>query len=461
MPRLRHAHRLPQNMGRIVGCDRIILPATNNTTNFSYSQGNNIIRFEIAPSVGMISPFKNPRLEFDFYLEGLNNDNYFYNINPYIGFQALIQQIKVSALKTGAVIADTRQYPRQVSSVVYNSQGVNEAFCNYLGHEQKSVLHWSQYQEILSSLSSDQVLTISLPLTTNLLESANLLQTHLFGLGGGLQIEIQLASDSSLLYLIPNDPDSPQVDGSTPTYVINNVRLHYDLLRFDASSVGQMGMKQIMFESTDSRADTIQSNDETRVVPLIGSAVQSLVIDAVQSTYVNSYANDSNEQDNFGLNTLRLMVQGQSLPIQQELTYAPNNQTTLTSINPVEREVVKGISHDAELSHIRSMISQNTYEAIYKARGATATNGPLTISIPYPRRHVFGCLFGKEGVSMKYGNLSFRVQNSQPYAEDYNSTQPDEPEAPLTTRPYTLYTHITSLKVLSVDEGAGLVSVRS
>lgn len=460
MPKLRHSHRLPSNMGRIIGCDRIVLPATNNTTEFSYSQGNNIIRFEISPSVGMISPFKNPRLVFQFWLNGMSVQDWLYTMNPYIGLQGLIQQIKVSSLKTGSVIADTRQYPRQVGSVVYNSQGCSEAFCNYLCHEQKSVLNWLNYGELTASLSSENKLVVSIPITTNLLESANLLQTHLFGLGGGLQIEIMLASDNSLLY-IENITAPPATAGTQPTYVIDEVRLHYDLLRFDASSVGLSGMKQILFESTDSRADTIQSNDETRNVPLTGSAVQSLVIDAVASGEVNDYNADSNEQQNFGLNTLRIMVQGQSLPIQQELTYAQDNQLTRSSITPIEREDMKAISHDAELSHIRSMNSQDTFEGQYVALGEQASNGPFTIGIPYPTRSTFGCLFGKEGVSMKYGNLSYRVQSTPAYAESYDSTTADEPQIPATQLPYTIYTHITSLKVLQVDEGSGLVSVRT
>jgi len=466
MPKLRHSSRLPSNMGRIVGCDRIILPATNNTTDFSYSGGNNIIRFEIAPSVGMISNFKYPRLEFDFSIQGLVNANYYYTMNPYIGFQALIQQIKVSSLKTGAVIADTREYPRQVGSCVYNSQGVNEATCNYLAQEMKSVLNWTLYAQLLANLddTQNQSIAVCIPITTNLLESVGLLQTHLFGLGGGLQIEIQLASDNSLFQITPKTfPAS--ANGATPTYVIRNVRLHYDLLRFDASTIGQMGMKQIMFESTDTRKDTIQSNDETRVVPLIGSAVQSLLIDAVKSADVNSYSADSNEQQAFGLNTLRLMVQGQSLPIQQELTYAQDNQITRTGITPIERETIKGVSHDAELSHIRSMTSQFNYESMYVAQGNSTQTGPASVQTPYPHRHLFGCLFGREGVSMKYGNLAFRVQNTTPgYANNWvvSPGSPGlEPEAPTTQLPYTLYTHITSLKVLSVDEGSGLVSVRS
>jgi hypothetical protein len=63
MVKLRHAHKLPAFLPRIVGCDRVILPASNNQINFSYSQGQNILRYEIAPTIGMISPFDTPRLK--------------------------------------------------------------------------------------------------------------------------------------------------------------------------------------------------------------------------------------------------------------------------------------------------------------------------------------------------------------------------------------------------------------
>jgi hypothetical protein len=145
MPKLRHSQRLPAQLPKVVGCDRIVLPASNNTTTFSYSSGNNIARFEIAPAVGMVSPFKTPRLCFDLDVGGVSEAQlagWGVLINNYIGWEALIQQVKVSSLKTGAILSDTRFYPRQVSSVVYNSQGVNEQSCNYLTQELKASPHW-------------------------------------------------------------------------------------------------------------------------------------------------------------------------------------------------------------------------------------------------------------------------------------------------------------------------------
>lgn len=477
MPKLRHSQRLPASLPKVVGCDRIVLPASNNTTQFAYSSGNNIARFEIAPSIGMVSPFKTPRLVFDLSLANIESAdlaNFSVLLNPYIGWQSLIQQVKVSSLKTGAILADTRFYQRQVGSVVYNSQGVNEELCNYLSQEQKSSTHWFlNGVQIASAVLEGGKIAISLPLTTNLLESAGLLQTHLFGLGQGLQIEVMFASDNSVFYVPPSADE--EAAPPQPTYVIENLRLHYDLLRFDASSVSTSGMKQIIFESTDSRSDVIQSNDETRQVPLQGSAIQSLVIDAIKSKEVNAYSADSNQQETFGLNNLRVMIQGQSLPIQQELSYAQANQTTRSGITPIQREVMKGVSHDASLGHIRSMSSQVMYEGMPKAQGTgTFPANFFSVETPAPKRHCFGVMFSREGTPMRYGNLSYRLQSTvPPYATSYTGTDangnpgdgnnitPDLPAAPTTVVPYTLYTHITGLKVLQVDEGSGLVSVRS
>jgi hypothetical protein len=463
MVKLRHSGRLPQNAGQIIACDRIVLPATNNTTTFSYQAGNNIARFEIAPSVGMISPFKMPRLCFKFSISNLGGEG-IPAYNPYIGLEGLIQQIKVSSLRTGAVLADTRFYPRQVSSCVYNSQGIWEIEHDHMPHEMKSYMHYSLTP--ITLLTAQAVgINVSLPLTTNLLESPGLLSTHLYGLGQGLQIEVMFASDESFFN---------RVTGSgSPTYEITELRLHYDLLRFDPGSVTTSGMKQILFESVDSRSDVIQSNDETRNVPIMGSAVQSLVIDAVQSQAVNNYNFDSNEQSNFGLNTLRIMIAGQSLPIQQELSYAQQNQVTRTGIAPIQRENFKAVTHDAELNHPRSLHSQTLYEdlcfsANTNANLPPAPNAPIGqfgVVIPTTKRFSFGCLFGKEGVPMRYGNLSYRLQATQQYGQNEvgvpTATVADFPVIPTTSAPYTLYSHITSLKMLQVDEGSGLVSVQS
>jgi hypothetical protein len=459
MPKLRHSGRLPMNAGQIVGCDRIVLPATNNTTVFSYEQGNNIARFEIPPSVGMISPFKMPRLCGELAISGVDNreETPLLTINPYLGLEGLVHQVVIRSLRGGAVLADTRFYERQVSSCVYNSQGTIEQEHNHMCNEFKAMNNIAITDTLLSPLWDAEVtrkLNFSIPLTTNLLESPQLLATHLYGLGQGLQIEIYFSSDESFF----------QVIGDTrPTYQITNLRLHYDLLRFDPGSVSTSGMKQIMFESIDSRNDTIQSNDETRNVPLVGSAVQSIVIDALPSANVNTYRADSNAQEFFGLNTLRFMVAGQSLPIQQELGYATQNQVTRTGIAPIQRENFKAITHDAEVSHPRSMLSQEYYEGIAQAFNDNTKGGLFSCVLPFTSRHTFGVLFGKEGVPMRYGNLSFRVQSTNPYyqATPFVAASVDAPKTPSTDAPYTLYTHITSLKMLNVDEGSGLVSVQS
>jgi hypothetical protein len=464
MVKLRHSGRLPQNAGQIIACDRIVLPATNNTTSFSYQAGNNIARFEIPPSVGMVSPFKMPRLCFRFKIIGEEETVSTYN--PFIGLEGLIQQIKVSSLRTGAVLADTRFYPRQVGSCVYNSQGTWEIEHNHMPHEMKSPIHFTMTTAFTVAAELVETgINVSLPLTTNLLESPGLLSTHLYGLGQGLQIEVMFASDESFFN---------RVTGSgSPTYEITELRLHYDLLRFDPGSVSTSGMKQVLFESVDSRSDVIQSNDETRNVPIMGSAVQSLVIDAVQSQAVNNYNFDSNEQASFGLNTLRIMIAGQSLPIQQELTYAQQNQVTRTGIAPIQRENFKAVTHDAELNHPRSLHSQTLYEdlcfsANTNANVPPAPNAPIGeygVVLPSTKRFSFGCLFGKEGVPMRYGNLSYRLQATQQYGQNEvgvpTATVADFPVIPTTSSPYTLYSHITSLKMLQVDEGSGLVSVQS
>lgn len=465
MPKLRHSHRLPQNLNQIIGCDRVVLPASNNTTTFSYTSGNKIIRFEIQPQVGMISPFDYPRLKGRIRFLNTNGTNYYYSWNNYIGLQAIISQVKVSSLRTPSVLSDSStNYPRQVSSVVYNSQGANEMNNSYLTHEMKA----STYSVIPSELIATSVdfennfLDFSIPLTTNLLESANLLSTHLYGLGG-LQIEVLLASDASLLYCVPTNPASPQTAGATPTYEIDQVRLHYNLLRFNpAGLVQSAGLKQILFESTETRNDSLQSNDETRQIPTTGSAIQSLVMDAVLSSATNTYSDDSNQQATFGINTERNLIQGQSLPIQQELTTPIANQIANTGITQLQREAIKAVNHDASLKNIRSFSSQCNFDSIYKALGLPATNGVLGVELPYPRRQVLGVLFGKEGVPMKYGNISYRFVDMNKYAQDYNNATSnlDFPETPITQNPYTVYTHTTSLRVLNVDEKNGMVSVR-
>jgi hypothetical protein len=282
-------------------------------------------------------------------------------------------------------------------------------------------------------------------------------------MGQGIQIEVMFASDNSVFYVVPLVAEGEAEPQPNPIYSITNLRLHYDLLRFDPSSVQMSGLKQIIFESTDSRSDNIQSNDDTRQVPLQGSAIQSLVVDAVPSADVNTYLKDSNQQASFALNTLRVMIQGQSLPIQQELSYALANQITRSAITPIQREVYKGVSHDASLQHIRSMSSQVIYEGMPKAQGVgTFPANYFNIEIPAPKRHVFGVMFSREGTPMRYGNLSYRLQSTTPpFATSYDELVNDIPKAPTTNAPYTLYTHITGLKVLQIDEGSGIVSVRS
>ena len=378
--------------------------------------------------------------------------------------QGLIQQVKVENLRGNTLSDSSTYYQRQVSSCVYNSYGVNELNCNYLAHEMKATINYLLYKEILANadgLDNDPLnyINFSIPITTNLLESANLLQTHLFGLGGGLRIEIYLASDNSFLQLV-NYAD-PSVSGNDPTFELTECRLHYNVLRFDPSTITNT-MKQILYESTETITDNIQSNDETRQVPLVSSACQSLLIDAVKSQNVNNYFADSNNQETFGLNTERVLINGMSLPIQQELTYPQENQVIRTGITPVQREALKGVSHDATLQNVRSCSSQTTYDSTFKALGETSINGFYAVEVPFARRSCYGVLFGREGSAMKFGNLTFRFIDTASFADSYDNTTgtPDLPQPPQTNSPYTLYKHITSLKVLQVDESSGLVSVR-
>jgi len=199
-------------------------------------------------------------------------------INSRLGVYGFMNTITARSLRHQTTIEQVRNFNRFMSSYLPLTSSVQDL----TGHQSQTVLSSSNYleqQEHLVFVGADASTAFSAPLPTGLLTSGLIPLSSKFGIGG-LQLSIQLESDSQFFY---------SVDGTVNNetwYEIENPHLVMEVRDPNPDQLSQL-MKQtsgsVSFQSISSYYDTIASSSPSINFNLGLSRVRSALVNFIKS----------------------------------------------------------------------------------------------------------------------------------------------------------------------------------
>lgn len=200
------------------------------------------------------------------------------SINPRLGVYGFMNTITARSLRHQTTIEQVRNFNRFMSSYLSLTSSVQDL----TGHQSQSVLSSSNYLEQKTNLvdqGTDTSISFSAPLPTGLLTSGLIPLSSKFGIGG-LQLSVQLESDSQFFY-----STGGTVNAET-WYEIENPHLVMEVRDPNPDQLSQL-MKQpsgsISYQSISSYYDTIASSSPSINFNLGLSRVRSAFVNFIKS----------------------------------------------------------------------------------------------------------------------------------------------------------------------------------
>lgn len=322
----------------------------NGSGRYSYSSGNNIVRFEIGSS-GLLSA---PEVRYQGTLRCysdtalttrvVSTDDI--NINPVIGCQSMISDIHISSLRySSKVLERIDNYPRLCSSLLSAIGGNKNDFDNNLSHEQLSrglgnddvsqVKNGNYLHEsiIFTESCQGQIVkrgqrkylqrdfTFSMRLICGLLQGSTQIDLDQIG---GLVIEIHLANDSNFFFggdaanarfeVIDPQLTAPLLTKSLPMEVMSE----------------RVKTPVFTFLSFSSLYNVVSSTSSSVVHRMNKRAVLSLFQNLIPVGYINNPAQDSGALYNPQVRTLEYHKDGIQFPLQY--TQSSNYQDNVAAL---------------------------------------------------------------------------------------------------------------------------------
>ena len=209
------------------------------------------------------------------------------NINERLGVYGFMNTITARSLRHQTTIEQVRNFNRFMSSYISLTSSVQDL----TGHQSQSALTSSNYLEQKTNLAdqgADTSIAFSAPLPTGLLTSGLIPLSSKFGIGG-LQLSVQLESDSQFFY-----STGGTVNAET-WYEIENPHLVMEVRDPNPDQLSQL-MKQtsgsISFQSISSYYDTLASSSPSINFNLGLSRVRSALVNFIRSDRLSNMSFD-------------------------------------------------------------------------------------------------------------------------------------------------------------------------
>tara|TARA_R110002096_G_scaffold410835_1_gene610665 strand:+ start:14041 stop:15351 length:1311 start_codon:yes stop_codon:yes gene_type:complete len=209
------------------------------------------------------------------------------NINERLGVYGFMNTITARSLRHQTTIEQVRNFNRFMSSYISLTSSVQDL----TGHQSQSALTSSNYLEQKTNLAdqgADTSIAFSAPLPTGLLTSGLIPLSSKFGIGG-LQLSVQLESDSQFFY-----STGGTVNAET-WYEIENPHLVMEVRDPSPDQLSQL-MKQtsgsISFQSISSYYDTLASSSPSINFNLGLSRVRSALVNFIRSDRLSNMSFD-------------------------------------------------------------------------------------------------------------------------------------------------------------------------
>lgn len=199
-------------------------------------------------------------------------------INPRLGVYGFMNTITARSLRHQTTIEQCRNFNRFMSSYLSLTSSVQDL----TGHQSQTVLSSSNYLEQKTNLvnqGTETSISFSAPLPTGLLTSGLIPLSSKFGIGG-LQLSVQLESDSQFFYSVGG------VVNNETWYEIENPHLVMEVRDPNPDQLSQL-MKQtsgsISYQSISSYYDTLSSSSPSINFNLGLSRVRSALVNFIKS----------------------------------------------------------------------------------------------------------------------------------------------------------------------------------
>ena len=209
------------------------------------------------------------------------------NINERLGVYGFMNTITARSLRHQTTIEQVRNFNRFMSSYISLTSSVQDL----TGHQSQSALTSSNYLEQKTNLAdqgADTSIAFSAPLPTGLLTSGLIPLSSKFGIGG-LQLSVQLESDSQFFY-----STGGTVNAET-WHEIENPHLVMEVRDPNPDQLSQL-MKQtsgsISFQSISSYYDTLASSSPSINFNLGLSRVRSALVNFIRSDRLSNMSFD-------------------------------------------------------------------------------------------------------------------------------------------------------------------------
>ena len=270
-----------------------ILPANGNASH-SYKQGRPVISLTISEQEAMLNP-RSIRLcgRFHAYTDALRTApvNTDLRMDSRIGIWSMIDQVVLSSATSKSTIEHVRHANRFYSS-----------YMGVTGSEQSLIGQFGETGLSLPSLEGQQASVVQegagansnefcIHIPTGLLLGTNSIPLSSLSGIGGLTIDIHLAPDSMVLFDNNGDPAGSSLTGAF--YELSDVKMICEVTDPSPEDRAKSAGGELEYNSITGYYSTINSTNATLNFSLGLSRVQSVLMNFIQSDYLNSLAQNS------------------------------------------------------------------------------------------------------------------------------------------------------------------------
>lgn len=438
------------------------LAPSNGSSNFSFTNGNPIIKFSIADTQAVLVG-KEMRFcgNIDVYRTGTTRTNYnqAVNIDRVAGFQNMIQSVSIGSRRYAAnVLEVVHNYPRLVASLyagTHSAKGLRTTAFNEQGGVGKGrySIHNKMSYGTTGTNATDRYLEharkstlvgsfdFALRLNTGLLMN----EAIPLDLLGGLEITINLNSNFSSMYGADVASDC--------SYQVNNPYLITPLLYYSPQQI-QMGEKQgqgtFSFMSYQSLYSVLDSTDTSIVHRLNNKGMLSVIQNYIPVKYLNNTErNGLALWDAGGLTNLEFHKDGVRFPLEYNIEVRGlNGDGSNDNENLQNVDLKPAVLWNAQ-SAIRNTKDITRSQVVpQNLLGVAKEDGVSTTGVSWD-------LVSGAGVNVN-GTITYDIKTKleDPSLAD-STTTPANPNHQLTT-PYAQYSFYLNRNTLMIQKGQGI-----